>query len=75
MSKINIGISLKTIEAMDSVHFHEVEKLREVIDILKTENARLREALEKISQPASMWDGFGAKLYWNIAREALGDGK
>jgi|688.fasta_scaffold108912_3 hypothetical protein len=42
---------------------------------LTAENARLREALEQISQPTSMWDGFSAKLYWNIAREALKGGE
>ena len=35
------------------------------------ENDRYREALEKISCPTSMWDGFNAKMYWDIAREAL----
>jgi regulator of replication initiation timing len=32
---------------------------------------RYREALENISCPTSIWDGFNAKMYWDIAREAL----
>jgi PAS domain-containing protein len=59
------------LEESDSFHAVEITKLKEVIETLKAENARLREALEQISGPTTMWDGFSAKLYWNIAREAL----
>lgn len=45
------------------------------IEKLKAENARYREALERISFPTSMWDGFNAKMYWDIAREALKGGE
>lgn len=49
----------------------EIDRLNQEIEELKAENARYREALEKISRPTSMWDGFNAKMYWDIAREAL----
>jgi hypothetical protein len=50
---------------------HQSNKIAEENNVLRAENARLREALEQISGPTTMWDGFSAKLYWNIAREAL----
>jgi transcription initiation factor IIE alpha subunit len=55
------------LEESDSFHAVEITKLKEVIETLKAENARLREALERIDNECSRDD----TIAWKIANDAL----